>query len=107
MQDRKVFLDVVNMPALPLHSLGHDGPREPAMGYGAMGISGTNGPAMPDADRFAILDRYLELGCTFWDIADACFDSEEMIGNWFKRTGKQDFIFLASKFALSFLLKVS
>jgi aryl-alcohol dehydrogenase-like predicted oxidoreductase len=90
------------MPALPIHSLGRNGPKVPAMGYGAMGIAGTYGPAYPDADRFAILDRCLELGCTFWDTADAYYDSEQMIGNWFKRTGKRDSIFLASKFGLGF-----
>lgn len=65
-----------------------------------------------------VLDEVLEAGCTYWDTADIYFDSEELIGRWyvstltgkivvrndggfslrFKRTGKRDQVFLATKF---------
>ncbi|KAK7007884.1 Aldo/keto reductase [Favolaschia claudopus] len=50
-----------------------------AIGFGAMGIS-------------------TFYGCTFWDSSDLYGDSEELIGKWFKRTGKRADIFLCSKY---------
>lgn len=63
-----------------------------------MGLSAFYGQAEPDEVRFKVLDRALELGETFWDSADAYLDSEDLVGKWFKRTGKRDQIFLATKF---------
>ncbi|KAJ6557146.1 Aldo/keto reductase [Mycena sp. CBHHK59/15] len=54
-----------------------------AIGFGAMGIAGRT-----------VLDAAYAAGCTMWDTADVYGDSEEL----FKRTGKRDEIFLASKF---------
>ncbi|KAB5576625.1 putative aldo-keto reductase [Coniochaeta sp. 2T2.1] len=51
-----------------------------------------------DELRFAILDRAVELGETIWDVADLYGDGEELLGRWFKRSGKRDQIFLATKF---------
>ncbi|CAE6461476.1 unnamed protein product [Rhizoctonia solani] len=65
----------------------------PAIGFGAMGIGGrTYGKfvSSENESRFKVLDRLLELGCTHWDTANVYGDSEELIGNWFKRTGKRD-----------------
>jgi aryl-alcohol dehydrogenase-like predicted oxidoreductase len=42
---------------------------------------------LPDEERFAVLDKALALGETFWDTADVYFDNEDLLGNWFKRTG--------------------
>ncbi|KAI0360383.1 Aldo/keto reductase [Trametes cingulata] len=69
-----------------------------AIGYGAMGISAFYGKPLPDEERFKVLDAVYENGCTFWDTADRYADSEELIGKWFKRTGKRKEIFLATKF---------
>jgi len=69
-----------------------------AIGYGAMGISSYYGSAPPDEERFKLLDAVYEAGCTNWDTADVYGDSEELIGRWFKRTGKRNEIFLATKF---------
>ncbi|KAI0315462.1 Aldo/keto reductase [Amylostereum chailletii] len=71
----------------------------PAIGYGAMSIAGAlYGSAIDgDEERFKTLDAACETGCTHWDTADVYQDSEELIGNWFKRTGKRDQIFLATK----------
>jgi len=69
-----------------------------AIGYGAMGISSYYGAALPDEERFKLLDAVYEAGCTNWDTADVYGDSEELIGRWFKRTGKRSDIFLATKF---------
>ncbi|KAI0072149.1 Aldo/keto reductase [Panus rudis PR-1116 ss-1] len=70
----------------------------PAIGYGAMGIAAFYGPVKPDEERLKFLDELYALGGTFWDTADVYGDSEDLIGKWFKKTGKRDDIFLATKF---------
>jgi len=45
-----------------------------------------------------VLDAVYESGCTFWDTADVYGDNEELIGKWFKKTGKRNEVFLATKF---------
>ncbi|KIL64879.1 hypothetical protein M378DRAFT_162740 [Amanita muscaria Koide BX008] len=72
-----------------------------ALGFGAMGISAFYGATESDEERFKVLDAAYEEGCTFWDTADVYGDSEELIGKWFKRTGKRDDIFLATKFGVT------
>lgn len=54
-----------------LHELGKNGPFVPALGFGLMGMSyKTYGLPPSDEERFAILDRAVELGSTFWDTAE-------------------------------------
>lgn len=56
---------------VPLHQLGKDGPSVPAMGFGLMGMSYDSYGSYPsDEERFAILDRAVELGETFWDTSE-------------------------------------
>ncbi|KAJ7813692.1 NADP-dependent oxidoreductase domain-containing protein [Mycena olivaceomarginata] len=73
----------------------------PAIGFGAMGISTFYGAVESDEERFKVLDAAHAAGSTFWDTADVYGDSEELIGKWFKRTGKRADIFLCSKFGLA------
>lgn len=43
----------------------------PALGLGLMGMShGTYGTIPSDDERFALLDRAVELGETFWDTSE-------------------------------------
>jgi aryl-alcohol dehydrogenase-like predicted oxidoreductase len=55
-----------------------------------------------DEERFKVLDRAWELGCTNWDTSDAYGDSEDLIGRWFKlHPERRQDIFLATKFGLA------
>lgn len=63
-----------------------------------MGLSAFYGAPESDEARFKILDKAYEMGETNWDSADVYMDNEDLIGKWFKRTGKRDEIFLATKF---------
>ncbi|KAG5785022.1 hypothetical protein H9Q73_001291 [Fusarium xylarioides] len=73
---------------LPLRQLTKNGPKIPSIGLGLMGISVGYGAATSDEERFKLLDRAWELGCTNWDTADIYGDSEDVD------------IFLATKFGL-------
>ncbi|KAH7336331.1 NADP-dependent oxidoreductase domain-containing protein [Rhexocercosporidium sp. MPI-PUGE-AT-0058] len=87
------------MGPLSTRPLGKDGPQVSAIGLGLMGLSAfysTN--TIPDLERFQLLDRAVELGCTFWDTADMYGDSEDLLGKWFDHSGKRTSIFLATKF---------
>ncbi|KAI0059690.1 Aldo/keto reductase, partial [Artomyces pyxidatus] len=86
-------------PQLPTRKIGNTDVT--AIGYGAMGIAAYYGDPLPDEERLKILDAVYESGCTNWDTADLYKDSEDLIGTWFKRTGKRDEIFLATKFGLA------
>ncbi|KAJ7659163.1 Aldo keto reductase [Mycena polygramma] len=70
------------------------------IGFGAMGIFSFYGAVESGEERFKVLDAAHAAGCTFWDTADLYGDSEELIGKWFKRTGKRGDIFLCSKFGV-------
>ncbi|KAH8664674.1 NADP-dependent oxidoreductase domain-containing protein, partial [Xylariales sp. PMI_506] len=83
---------------VPTRKLGKNGPEVPALGLGLMGMSIAYGTAPSDEERFKVLDRAYELGATNWDSSDLYGDNEVLLGKWFKRTGKRDEIFLATKF---------
>ncbi|EKM56383.1 uncharacterized protein PHACADRAFT_141007 [Phanerochaete carnosa HHB-10118-sp] len=94
------------MSPLPTRKLGKD--QVTAVGYGAMGLSAFYGTPKPDEERFKaraaqtnFLDALYESGCTFWDTSDAYKDSEDLLGEWFARTGKRNEIFLATKIGLT------
>ncbi|CAO2658756.1 Nn.00g064790.m01.CDS01 [Neocucurbitaria sp. VM-36] len=88
--------------SLPKAQLGRDGPSVNRLGFGLMGLSVFYGPAKPDSERLALLDRAHKLGERFWDSSDLYGDNEVLLGKWFKANpDKRDDIFLATKFAVS------
>ncbi|KAA1466603.1 Aldo keto reductase [Dentipellis sp. KUC8613] len=84
------------MAKLPTRKIGNT--EVTAVGYGAMGIAAFYGPPQPDEERLQLLDAVYESGCTNWDTADVYLDSEDLLGKWFKHSGKRSEIFLATKF---------
>ncbi|KAI0072152.1 Aldo/keto reductase [Panus rudis PR-1116 ss-1] len=86
-------------PNLPTRKIG-DIPV-PAIGYGVLRLATPpGGIAKPEEERLKVLDEVYASGVTFWDTADVYGDNEDLIGKWFRRTGKRDEIFLATKFGL-------
>ncbi|KAJ5730317.1 uncharacterized protein N7483_004825 [Penicillium malachiteum] len=84
----------------PLQILGQDGPQVSSVGLGFGSISGFYGPAGTIDERVALLDYAHTIGLRFWDLADIYLDAEDVVGEWIKRSGKRDEIFLTTKFAL-------
>ncbi|KAG2036019.1 Aldo keto reductase [Suillus americanus] len=86
------------MSKYPTRKIGTDDVS--AIGFGAMGIGAYYGQTGPDEERFQVLDKAYELGCTFWDTANIYGDSEELIGKWYLNPEKRSKIFLATKFGV-------
>lgn len=84
---------------LPTRQLGKDGPQVTALGFGLMGLSIFYGKKQSDEDRLKFLDYVYEAGEVNWDSSDVYGDSEDLLGKWFKKSGKRNEIFLATKFA--------
>jgi aryl-alcohol dehydrogenase-like predicted oxidoreductase len=80
---------------LPARSLG--GLEVPAIGLGCMALSGMYGTP-EEAGSLRLLDRALELGCTFLDTSDAYgpYTNEELLGR--ALAGRRDRVVLATKF---------
>lgn len=85
---------------LPTRSVGRNGPQTSAVGLGLGSLGGFYGPPGTLDEKVALLDHAHATGLRFWDMADVYADSEDVVGEWIKRSGKRDDIFLATKFAL-------
>ena len=77
--------------------LGTQGLEVTEIGLGCMGMSQSYGPA-DEKESIATLHRAIELGCDFFDTAEAYgpFKNEELLGRALK--GKRDKLILATKF---------
>jgi len=81
-------------------ALGEQGLVVPVVGLGCMGMSEFYGKHN-QKDNLTVLDRAVELGCTFWDSADMYgpFTNEELLGK--ALVGQRDKITLATKFGIT------
>ena len=82
---------------LSIRKLGGQGLKVSAIGLGCMGMSQSYGPA-DEAESITTLHRAIELGCTFFDTAEAYgpFKNEELIGRALK--DRRDQVVIATKF---------
>ncbi|MEM7552204.1 MAG: aldo/keto reductase [Bacteroidota bacterium] len=81
-------------------SLGTEGLQVPAIGLGCMGMSEFYGISS-ESQNLKVLDRAVEIGCTFWDTSDMYgpFTNEQLLAKAIK--GRRDKITLATKFGIS------
>ncbi|KAF2460330.1 aldo-keto reductase [Lineolata rhizophorae] len=86
-------------PKFPQRKLGDE--LVSAIGLGCMGMSIVLSSGTNDEESLKVLTEAADMGITFWDTSDyyGPFTNEELIGRWFKETGRRDEIFLATKFA--------
>ncbi|KAJ5622115.1 NADP-dependent oxidoreductase domain-containing protein [Penicillium herquei] len=85
---------------IPTRTLGRGGPQVPAIGVGLMSIGDAYGSAGSLDDKVAIVEHAHATGQWFWDTADLYADSEDVVGEWVKRSGNRNDIFLATKFGI-------
>ncbi|KAL4989430.1 NADP-dependent oxidoreductase domain-containing protein [Aspergillus falconensis] len=90
--------------SLPTRSLG-PGPNAPQVsctGLGFGSLSGVYGPAGSFESRLSLLNHAYSTGLRFWDLADIYGDTEDLVGEWVKRSGpgKREDVFIATKFGL-------
>lgn len=85
----------------PQRMIGAD--KVSAQGLGCMGMSFgySSFGGYNDTESSAVLTRAADLGITFWDTSDIYgpHTNEQLIGQWFRDTGRRGEIFLATKFA--------
>ncbi len=85
--------------SLPRRTLGPTGPSVSAIGLGCMGMTGFYGEP-DDAESVRTLERALELGCTFWDTAEAYGPetNERLLARVL--AAHRDRVFVATKFGV-------
>jgi len=81
-------------------NLGSQGLQVPAIGLGCMGMSDFYGSSS-EAQNLHVLDRAVEIGCTFWDTSDMYgpFTNELLLAKALK--GRREKVTLATKFGVS------
>jgi aryl-alcohol dehydrogenase-like predicted oxidoreductase len=81
-------------------NLGSQGLCVPAIGLGCMGMSDFYGSSS-ESQNLRVLDRAVEIGCTFWDTSDMYgpFTNEILLSKALQ--GRRDQITLATKFGVS------
>lgn len=84
----------------PQRILGRDGPEVSAVGLGFGSFTGFYGPPGTTEERITRLDHAHAIGSRFWDLADIYGDSEDLVGEWLRRSGNRGDIFIATKCGL-------
>lgn len=102
---RRRNVGTMSKTSMEYKHLGRSGLLVSKVGLGTMNF----GDATAESDAFEIMDRAVDLGVNFFDSADVYGGpqkpdmekgygtSEEIVGNWLKKSGKRDEIVLATK----------
>ena len=71
-----------------------------AIGLGCMGMSIPSSARNTDEESLRVLTQAADMGINFWVTSDyyGPHTNEELLGRWFKETGRRDEIFLCTKF---------
>ncbi|CAG8093175.1 unnamed protein product [Penicillium olsonii] len=85
---------------MALRNLGRNGPQISPVGLGFGSIGGFYGPVGTFDEKVALLDHAHATGLRFWDLSDIYGDCEAVVGEWIKRSGKREDIFIGTKFSL-------
>ncbi|TPX32819.1 hypothetical protein SmJEL517_g04116 [Synchytrium microbalum] len=87
----------------PRRQLGKDGPMVSAIGFGAMGLAPGHGAIPSEEDAIKLLNRAIDLGCTFWDTADiyGSGHNENTLSKVLATRRSKYEVFLCTKFALA------
>jgi len=98
---RPAALKLGEQDMLRKRKLGRQGLEVSAIGLGCMGMSHAYGTPN-DAESAATIDRAIELGCTFFDTAEAYgpYTNEELLGRCLK--GRRNQAVIATKFGFVF-----
>lgn len=92
--------------SMPTRALGRNGPQVTAVGLGLMSLGGIYGSNDTLEHKVAFLEHAHTTGQRFWDTADVYNNSEDAVGEWIKKSGKRNDIFLATKFGLQFSTQI-
>ncbi|OKP11108.1 Aldo-keto reductase yakc [NADP(+)] [Penicillium subrubescens] len=88
--------------SLPVRNLGRNGPEVNAVGLGFMSLGGIYGSRDSLEHKVSFLEHAHAAGQRFWDTADMYLDSEDAVGEWVKRSGNRNDIFIATKFGIQY-----
>ena len=84
----------------PQRKIGEDSVSAQGLGCMGMSFSYTSFGGFDNEQSYQVLTRAADLGVTLWDTSDVYgpHTNEQLIGKWFKETGRRKEIFLCSKF---------
>ena len=89
------------MPAkYPQRKIGDDDVSAQGLGCMGMSFSYTSFGGFDNEQSYSVLTKAADLGVSLWDTSDVYgpHTNEQLIGKWFKETGRRKEIFLCSKF---------
>jgi len=96
----------MSQPNIILRQLGKNGPKVPALGFGAMGLSAFYGNRVSDDESREVLRAAVEEGCTLIDTSNVygppMGKNEELIGSLLKDPAFRSKVFICTKFGAYF-----
>ncbi|KAF2481842.1 aldo-keto reductase [Neohortaea acidophila] len=87
-------------PNYPQRKIGNDNVSAEGLGCMGMSFAYTSFGGYDNEQSYKVLTKAADLGVNLWDTSDIYgpHTNEQLIGKWFKETGRRDEIFLCTKF---------